>query len=228
MPSSSLPHWPLLLSGLGVAGSLLAAVVAAFALASAIVAFGVWPADPPSVGLSPLTVDPMQLAQRPGRIDARLVLAGPDPAPAAAGAGVSAAGSGSVTAAQRRRAQQVVRGDSAAYAPGRPRTDDIAASPDDGPPTPVPRGPEGGALERLGGAVDGTTRTLARTLRSATGDLGTGIAPLSPALGATVAKTGEALATTVEGLGAAVAALLGHTPRGRMLPRRIKRPQPTG
>ncbi|MDQ3676762.1 MAG: hypothetical protein M3401_08180, partial [Actinomycetota bacterium] len=100
---------------------------------------------------------------------------------------------------------------STAYSSGAPNTDGLAGRPGD---TTSPPAPKEGALGRLGGAVDDTTTSLGRSLRSVTGDVGKRLEPLSPALGATVAKTGEALATTVQNLGATVAALLGHVVPG--------------
>ncbi|MDQ3677574.1 MAG: hypothetical protein M3401_12360, partial [Actinomycetota bacterium] len=101
----------MLLSGFGVAGCVLGAVVAAFALASAVVGFGVWPGDPANVEQGALTVGPTKLSQSADSRDAApLVLSGSDTerdtaradaARADTAAAASTAGTGSRTPAQR-------------------------------------------------------------------------------------------------------------------------------
>jgi hypothetical protein len=195
-------------SGFGVAGSVLGAVVAAFALASAIVAFGVWPAAPPSSDLAPLTVEPAKHAPTPRGRDGAIVLPAPGGAAGTAVASSGSAGGAGDSSGRRRGGRRSRAGAAGRFAPGAPDTNVNGRPPD---ATPAPRKPGAAApLAKVGGAVDHTTRSLGNGVAKVTADLGKGLAPLSPQLGAAVAKTGDALAKTVQDLGTAVAALLGY------------------
>jgi hypothetical protein len=209
------PHRLMFLSGLGVAGSLLGAVVATFALASAVVAFEIWPSNPSSVELSSLTVAPPQQlkAARPA-----LVLPAPTRTQAAGAPATATTARASGITIPRRSGGQTAAATattdgSTAYDPGAPSTGEISGRPGSDTPGPAPAVPAEGPLTKVGGAVDNTTRSLGGTLRSTTDSLGKHLEPISPTLGKTVAKTGVSLAETVQNLGVIVAGLLGHRTR---------------
>jgi hypothetical protein len=154
-----------LLSGLGVAGAVLAAVVVTFALASGIIAYSLTSEEPLVASSTALVLDPLRTSDRS---DTPLVLR----RARAASTGVSA-----------RAASAPDRGGAAgAMSPARGRmavsggSGDAAAGASDGPtataePTPaiLPRKPVGQALHDTTHAVTATTDTLARRL-DATGD----------------------------------------------------------
>jgi len=210
----SVRHRRSVLAGLGVAGSVLGAVVAAFALASAIVAFSVWPEDPIRSTPPAYTLDAPTVVER-GRADPALVV----PAPASTGATTTSASAGRTATGDRDAARRdgappaaaglAAQGASGEFDPGAPATDGDADSPAP-PPPPVSPSDEDG-LGQLGGAVDGTTSAVARSLRAVTGSLGDGLRPVSPLLHVAVTGLGAGLGTTVQNVGRALAMLLGHS-----------------
>ena len=204
----SVRHRRSVLAGLGVAGSVLGAVVAAFALASAIVAFSVWPEDPIRSTPPAYTLDAPTVVER-GRADPALVV----PAPASTGATTTSASAGRTTTGDRDDASPAAAGEAAQGASGgfdpAPATDGDGDSPVP-PPPPVSPSDEDG-LGQLGGAVDDTTSAVARSLRAVTGSLGDGLRPVSPLLDDAVTGLGAGLGTTVQNVGRALATLLGHS-----------------
>jgi hypothetical protein len=152
-----------LLSGLGVAGAVLAAVVVTFALASGIIAYSLTSEEPLVASSTALVLDPLRTSDR---TETPLVLR----RARAASTGVSA-----------RAASAPDRGGAAgSLSPARGRMSvsggDAAAGASAGPtataePTPaiLPRKPVGQALHDTTHAVTATTDTLARRL-DASGD----------------------------------------------------------
>lgn len=192
-----------------------------FTVASAVVAFEVWPSDPSSVELSSLTVAPPQ-SRHAASPSTPLVLPGPTRAQARTGRAPtrSAVVIAPSTRPQRRPAHPAtgVAGGTTSYDSGAPSTGEISGRPGSDTPAPVPPAATEGPLAKVGATVDKTTRSLGRTLSATTDSLGKHLGPLSPTLGKTVAKAGASLAETVQDLGAVVAALLGHVSHGPNLP----------
>jgi hypothetical protein len=211
--AASRPQRLMVLSGLGTAGSILGAVVAAFTLASAVVAFGVWPSDPPGVERTALTLSPVEVPAR-DRVDRKpLEVASTPSASTGAAAEAPAGGSGAAAGGQQERpAAGSGAGDSSPPSAGAPDGEARGNAPVAKTPLPTTASADRGPLSGLGRTLDQTTSALGSTLRSVTGDLGNGLAPLSRGLGTIVVKAGDGLASTVEKLGAALAALLGHVP----------------
>jgi hypothetical protein len=198
MPSLRRPQQTVL-SGVGVAGAVLAAVVVTFALASGIVTYNLTSSDPlprPSgtlvlapIGARVTTAKPLVLRR------ARAATAKRPSAPAVgAVARVSAKPDGEAVALARHG-----RG---SRAPTKPQHADDAppapaqAAPDRGAPQPL-LAPVGDAVGATGQAVGATTDSLARRLDTVPAAVGT---------------TADVLRTTVDGSGRVVRRLLGDSP----------------
>lgn len=181
------------LSGLGVAGAVLAAVVVTFALASGIIAYSLTSAEPLAASSSALVLDPLRVGERAAAplvlrrapasadgVSARAAAAPPAPNGGAAGSLSPATGGVTPTAGPP---------DAGSGATGAPSA---TAQPTPGV---LPRRPVGEALEDTTQAVAATTDSL--TLRlDATGD-----------------ATRELVHTAADRTAAALARLLGIQPQ---------------
>jgi hypothetical protein len=195
-----------MVSGLGVAGAVLAAVVVTFTLASGIVAYSLTSSDP----LTPSS-NTLVLESRAGKLAAKpLVLhrataaataarngSSPFAAAAAGGAGPGVA-RGSLTADRGRGGSN----------PGPNGPGDDASTPGTaGQPGPVspPRKPVGAKLGTTTQRVGATTDSLARRLRAVTAELATQTQPLADG-------TRDAVRNTVGTTTGTLARLLGSHP----------------
>lgn len=189
------------LSGLGVAGAVLAAVVVTFALASGIVAYSLTSPDPIVTPTAQLVLDP----SRPGKAaDAPLVL---DAAPAAQArersSAVAAAAAGTARRGVASNSLTTGGGGRGAGttqdpvdADGAPLTGSVADT------TERAREPVGDAIGTTGETVGATTSSLSRRLRETTGQVGARTERV-------VADTGDVLESVVGNTGSAVGRLLG-------------------
>jgi hypothetical protein len=194
-----------MLSGLGVAGAVLAAVVVTFTLASGIIAYTLTSDDPltPATGAlvfdslrgSDLTAKPIVLrgagagaASTPSRSSAAASAAG---APGYGGRGARA------TLSQKTRGRGP--GSGAQGGAGGAGTTEQSANPGD---LGGPRKPVGKALGDTTQAVGATTVSLARRLREITGAVRTAAKPIAQ-------DSGDALRSTVGATTGALARLLG-------------------
>jgi hypothetical protein len=218
MPSIEQSNWRTLLAGFGVAGLMLAAVTTAFAVASAIIAFGVWPQqDTGSAPNGALTLDPpLQPGHRRAeRAERSVVLR----AAAQRGGPAVAAGSAAAAAvrpsAARRAASSTRRGATASIV-GRASTvgPGGAGSASDAftlpSPTSAPAARRESPLGQVGAALEKTTGSTGRSLESVSDGLAAAVQSVSPQLAATLQPLGHGLAHAVETLGAALGAALGH------------------
>lgn len=194
------------LSGLGVAGAVLAAVVVTFAVASGIVAYSLTSADPIAAPATELVLNPL----RPGQTaTAPLVLRTAAPAPRRRSSDRAAA----TTAAADRRA---AHGSLTTQDGGREVADDphghsTGAEPGDQTSSRPPArelAPVNDAVGATGDAVDATTGPLARRLRATVEQLGTRTER-------TVTETRDVLENAAGNSGRAVGRLLDPPRRRR-------------
>jgi len=175
-----------LLAGMGVTGSLLAAIAVGFLLTGGVLAFRSWPAAAPSQSERALRVSP----PAPEKVvpEPLVVPAAARPAPAAglvrAGGAVPAPARPPAPVERRRATSQLPQATAPASTPTAPVAQTAS------PSTPAP------AVAPVADAVRSTTAGVARTVRGAT--------HATPLAGA-----GEQAARAVESGGQAVAALVG-------------------
>ena len=189
---------PHLLPGLAIGIAALVGVAIVSVTAGRLVAFELWPPPgvSPSTEAAQLVVPAADSAPDPARSTARgdrVAAAGTRPADAA-----SAAPAGTRSAVDGREPTGL---------PPKP------APPPPPPPAPAPPpAPVAAAAEPLapvGALAGGATDAVARTLRTAAGELGREAAPVDPSLSTTVTQTGDAVGAGVTGAGQAVGDLLG-------------------
>jgi hypothetical protein len=211
MPSFRRPPRTLV-SGVGVAGAVLAAVVLAFAVASGFVAYNLTSVDPLPRTSSALVLDslrtgdaaakPLVLRRAPGPTAHR----GAAAKPGAARSGVASARvhgtvADDLSARPGRRfvadAEPQRAGDDAgrSAAPAQPAPDRLLQ-------------PVGDAIGATGQAVGATTDSLAARLDTVTAAAGARTAPVATTVGAVADATTDALRTTVDRSGEAVGRLL--------------------
>ena len=158
------------LSGFGVAGAVLAAVVVTFTLASGIVAYNLTSADPIVTSSHALVLDPLRAT---GQSAAPLVLRGARGVRSRARdttrAGVARTASAGATARGQIKGSLSPHGsDRSGGRDGVSAQDPVASQ----PPSTGVRRPVGKALEDTTQAVGATTDSLSRRLQSVTGTLG--------------------------------------------------------
>lgn len=216
MPSFRRPPRTLI-SGLGVAGAVLAAVVMAFAVASGFVAYNLTSVDPLPRSSGALVLEPL----RTGAVAAEPLVLRPAPAPTArrrAAANGGAARSGVASARVRETvadglSPRAARRSSAGADPQRAGDD---ASRPAAPAQPAPAHllqPVHDAVGATGQAVGATTDSLANRLDTVTAAVGAHTEPVATTVGAVADATTKALRTTVDRSGKVVGRLLGGTPQ---------------
>jgi hypothetical protein len=216
MPSFRRPPRTLI-SGLGVAGGVLAAVVMAFAVASGFVAYSLTSVDPLPRSSGALVLDPL----RTGAVAAKPLVLRPAPAVtprrrAAANAGAARSGVASARVRHTVADGLSPRAGRRTIAGAEPqRAGDDAGRPA-APSQPAPDHPlqpVGGAIGATGQAVGATADSLANRLDTVTAAVGARTEPVATAVGAVADATTEALRTTVDRSGKVVGRLLGGTPQ---------------
>jgi hypothetical protein len=213
MPSFRRPPRTLI-SGLGVAGAVLAAVVMAFAVASGFVAYNLTSVDPLPRSSGALVLDPL----RTGAVAAKPLVLRPAPTPAArrrAAANARAARSGVASARVRDTvadglSPRAGRRASAGAEPQRAGDAERPAAPAQPAPDHLLQ-PVGDAVGATGQAVGATTDSLANRLDTVTAAVGARTEPAATTVGAVADATTDALRTTVDRSGKVVGRLLGGT-----------------
>jgi hypothetical protein len=207
MPSFRRPPRTLI-SGLGVAGAVLAAVVIAFAAVSGIVAYSLTSVDPLPRADSALVLDPLRTN---AHVAKPLVLRPAPPARRRAVSSVGTARSGVASARAQRTAGDALspRAGRRALAGAAPQHD--GAAPADRPVAPAGAAhaapdpllqPVGDAIGATGEAVGATTDSLARRLDTVTATVG-----------AVTGVTTDTLRTTADRSGKVLGRLLGASPQ---------------
>jgi hypothetical protein len=216
MPSFRRPPRTLI-SGFGVAGAVLAAVVVAFTVVSGFVAYSLTTVDPLPRSSGALVLDPL----RPGAVVAEPLVLRPAPATrrrAAAKAGAARSGIAGARAQSEGRSHLAGHRSGAELPPhgagsaDRPATPSAPAAPAHPAPDRLLK-PVGEAVGATGKAVGATTDSLARRLDGVTAAVGARTEPVAATVEAATEATIDALRATADRSGKTVGRLLGAPPQ---------------